>query len=320
MVYCARSGPPKRRCWGAPHLRVPGRTCARGASTFDGPPSGDSPETSRCDHPPPIKFGFDPTELAELERKVLATDVGNASVLVISDDAVIRAGLQGVLTEAGAVCWAEPVCDLHPALITAWDYILVWVRSHRGSDRLAAISHVAALSSQVTTVVPVIAVHGAALPAVTRLRLAEAGFRYLVPHSWLSQHLAGLAQLLGRADIPQEFHLATPLALRQALGLQLSGELEPLISRAADLPETVWMDQTQKASAPPRSAVNELRAMALRSGGLPPPDFAKYATSTRRAPELPEWPRVRELLRESLGYVYTTRPWSAQVAPADARI
>lgn len=257
--------------------------------------------------PPPAKFAFDLGELAQFERRILDASSERASVLVISDDAVIRAGLRGVLTEAGAACWSEPIEGLDPTIVTVWDYVLVWIRSSRGSDRYGAISRVAELGRDVTTAIPIIAVHGVNVAPVVRLRLAEAGFRYLVPHNWLSGNLAKLSDLLSTANIPIRFHLETPLALRESLGLHLNGELAELVDTAATLPASVWRSQ-RTATNPElaRANVNLLRAIALRSSGVPAPDFAKYATSMRRPPELPEWPRVRELLREGLGYADTT--------------
>lgn len=256
---------------------------------------------------PPDGFGFDPSEFAQFERRILDASSEQASVLVVSDDAVIRAGLRGVLTEAGAVCWSESIDALDASIVSVWDYVLVWIRSGRGSDRYGAISRVGELGPDLTTAIPVVAVHAANVAPVVRLRLAEAGFRYLVPHNWLSSNLLRLSDLLSSASIPIRYHLETPLALRESLGLRLSGELAELVGAAATLPPSVWRgERTSSSQKLARADINRLRALALRSGGVPAPDFAKYATSVRRPPELPEWPRVRELLRQGLGYADTT--------------
>jgi len=253
-------------------------------------------------------LGLEPSEFTQFERRILGPSSEHASVLVVSDDAVIRAGLKGVLTEAGAVCWTESIDALDASIVSVWDYVLVWIQSSRGSDRFGAISRVGELGPDLTTAIPVVAVHATnVVDPVVRLRLAEAGFRYLVPHNWLSSNLLQLSDLLSTASIPIRYHLETPLALRESLGLRLSGDLAELVGAAAALPPEVWRDNRASASQKlVRSDVNRLRALALRSGGVPAPDFAKYATSMRRPPELPEWPRVRELLRQGLGFADTT--------------
>lgn len=256
---------------------------------------------------PSVGLALDPGEFPRFERRIRDAKADQASVLVVSDDAVIRAGLRGVLTEAGAVCWSESIDSLDASIVSVWDYVLVWIRSGRGSDRYGAISRVGELGPGLTTAVPVVAVHAANVAPVVRLRLAEAGFRYLVPHNWLSANLLNLSQLLSSASIPIRYHLETPLALRESLGLQLSGDLAELVEAAAKLAPSTWRkEKPPSAEELGRADINRLRALALRSGGLPAPDFAKYATSMRRPPELPEWPRVRELLRQALGYADTT--------------
>jgi hypothetical protein len=256
----------------------------------------------------PGAVAFDPAELARFERRILDADGARVSVLVVSDDAVIRAGLLGVLTESGAVCWSEPVDAFDPTITDVWDYILVWIGSWRGGDRYGAIPPIGRLAADVTTSVPVVAVHGGDVPEVVRLRLAEAGFRYLVPHAWLSSHLGELSELLSTASLPIRYHLGTPFAVRQSLGLRLSGSLSELVEAAAGMPLGVWNATPSEAERMPRAEINRLRTIALHSAGVPAPDFAKYATSMRRPPDLPEWPRVRSLLREALGHAPTTSP------------
>lgn len=241
--------------------------------------------------------------LARIEHQILDAYAEQPRVLVVSDDAVIRAGLRGVLTDAGAICWAVATDELDPAIVGVWDYILVWIRSDRASDRYGAITQVGELGADLTMTVPVVAIHATEVDPVVRLRLAEAGFRYLVPHRWLSAHLLELSDLLSTASIPVSYHLETPLAIRDLLGLRLSGELRELVEAGAALAPSVWRgDRIAGEPQLPRTEINRLRALALRSSGIPEPDFAKYATSMRRPPELPEWPRVRELLRQALGY------------------
>jgi CheY-like chemotaxis protein len=242
------------------------------------------------------------SELTRLEHRILRSSPGQASVLVISDDAIIQAGLRTVLTESGAVCWAEATDHLNPATAQAWDYILVWLNSVRRLDRFAAIPRIAALGSRTTTQVPVIAVHSGPVNSIVRLRLAEAGARYLVPHPWLSQHVTSLAGLLSAAEVPLDFHLDTALAQRQRLGLRLSGELAPLLDAAAALPEVLWTGYLPQSHLPiPRTEISRIRSIASELAGIPSPDFSKYAASLRRPPATPEWPRVRELVRAGWG-------------------
>lgn len=224
-------------------------------------------------------------------------------MLVVSDDPIIRAGLQSVLTESGAVCWADATEQLDAATATSWDYILVWLNSPRGVDPFGAITRIGALGAAVTTRVPVVAVHaGGSVAPIIHLRLAEAGARYAVAHPWLSDNLTALAEMLARAAVPLKFHLGTPLALRQGLGLRLSGELEPLLAAAAQVPPRVWTGHLPQSHLPiTRSEITRLRRIALDQAGIPAPDFSKYATSLRRAPDTPEWPRVREVVREAFG-------------------
>lgn len=244
-----------------------------------------------------------PSDLVQLEQRVLDALPGHASVLVVSDDPIIRAGLQAVLTGSGSVCWADSSEHLDASTATSWDYILVWLNSPRGVDPFGAITRIDALGAEVTTRVPVVAVHaGRSLSPLVHLRLAEAGARYAVGHAWLSANLAGLAAMLAAAAVPQRFHLGTPLALRQSLGLRLSGELEPLLAAALQLPPRVWTGHLPQSQLPiSRSEIAQLRRIALEQAGIPAPDFSKYATSLRRAPDLPEWPRVREVVRAAFG-------------------
>lgn len=244
-----------------------------------------------------------PSELSRLERRVLRSDPGQASVLVISDDAIIRAGLGTVLSESGAISWADSTGALSPSTADVWDYILVWINSTRGLDRFSPIQKIRALGAMTTTRVPVIALHAGEVNALVRLRLAEAGVRYVVPHPWLSEHIAELAELLSRAEVPIGFHLETPLAQRQRLGLSLNGELEPLLQVAAELPDTLWTGYLPQSHLPiGRSEIVRLRRIAAERAGIPAPDFSKYAASLRRAPDTPEWPRVREVVRVAFGF------------------
>lgn len=242
------------------------------------------------------------SELARLEKRFLDALPGQASVLVVSDDPIIRAGLQAVLSESGAVCWADVTAHLDPPSASSWDYILVWMNSPRGVDLYGAISRVRALGSAVTTRIPVVAIHSSRPNPIVQLRLAEAGVRYALPHQWLSENLPALANMLSEADVPLNFHLDTPFALRQRIGLRLSGEIEVLLDAAALAPDKLWKGHLPQSHLPiARSEITRLRRIALEQAGVPAPEFGKYASSLRRAPETPEWPRVRDIVRQAFG-------------------
>lgn len=244
------------------------------------------------------------SELVRLEKRFLDAHPGQASVLVVSDDPIIRAGLQAVLTESGAVCWADETAHLEPTSASSWDYILVWMNSPRGIDPFGAISRIRALGTAVTTRIPVVAVHSSPLNPIVQLRLAEAGVRYALPHQWLSENLPALADMLAEANVPLKFHLDTPLALRQRIGLRLSGEIEALLDAAALAPDKLWKGHLPQSHLPiARSEITRLRRIALEQAGIPAPEFGKYASSLRRAPDTPEWPRVRDIVRQAFGVI-----------------
>jgi hypothetical protein len=247
-------------------------------------------------------LGVSAAELFEVQRRVLSVPPGGTSVLVLSEDPITRAGLRAVLTDSGALCWSDAVTDLDAATLSSWDYVLVWVAVPEGLDRYGAIGRFAGLDPGVTTAVPVVAVHPGPLHPLVRLRLAEAGFRYALGHDWLSTHLDEISALLMAAELPDRFHLETPLAIRQRLGLRLAGELAPVLDLALDLPREVWSSQrSQEQLAISRHDVRRLRRAARDVAGLPAPDFARYATAVRRAPDAPEWATVRATVRAALG-------------------
>lgn len=241
-------------------------------------------------------------ELARAEHRLMDAHPSQASVLVVSDDPIIRSGLRAVLTESGAVCWADSTAHLEASTATSWDYILVWMNSPRGVDLFGAVSCIKKLGTPITTCVPIVAVHAGQINRVLQLRLAEAGARYAVPHSWLSKHLLALPDLLAAAEVPLKFHLETPLALRQSMNLRLSGDLEILLDAAAEFPQQVWTGYLPQSHLPiSRTEISRLRRLALEHAGIPSPEFSKYANSLRRPPETPEWPRVREIIQMAFG-------------------
>lgn len=245
-------------------------------------------------------LGVSSGELFDIERRILKESAGTTSVLVLSDDPITRAGLRAVLDDTGVLSWSEAVGALDVSTLTVWDYVLVWVAVRRGVDGFAAVQRFEGLDSSVTTTVPIVAVHSGVLTDMARLRMSEAGFRYAVPHAWLSNHLDRLSLLLTEAALPRRYHLETPLALRQMLGLRLGGELGPLLRVAAQMPAEVWASHVPQEQLPiSRTDVHRLRRLALESAGVPAPDFLRFATSMRRPPDSPEWSTVRDVVRSA---------------------
>lgn len=223
------------------------------------------------------------------------------TVLVVSDDAIIRAGLRAMLTDSQAGCWTEKSDRLTAATSNFWDYILIWINSQHGLDPFGPLRHVNSLASSLTAQTPIVAVYTGQLTPMLQLRLTEGGVRYAVPHAWLSDHLHTLAGMLETASVPIEFHLDTALAMRQRLGLLLSGTIDELLQVAAEVPAIVWTGHLPQTHLPiSRADVNRIRRVARERAGIPGPDFSKYATSVRRVPETPEWPHVREIVRQAL--------------------
>lgn len=242
------------------------------------------------------------SELFEIEKRILRDTSHQTGVLVLSDDPITRAGLRVVLTDTGALCWSDSVASLDPATMTVWDYVLVWVSTPVGIDRFGAISQFNLIDPALATSVPIVAVHTGLLHPVVRLRLAEAGFRYAVPHVWLAAHLSELSDMLSAAELPARFHLETAFALRQQLDLLLSGALAPFLDAAMLVPTETWTaPHTQQELPLSRHSIRRLRRIAHELAGIPAPDFGKYSAAVRRAPEWPEWVTVRTLVRSALG-------------------
>lgn len=237
-------------------------------------------------------------DLFRLEKRVLAGRNSRTGVLVVSDDAIIRAGLRVVLTESGILCWSDEVSDVDDATVAAWDYVLVWIAASSGIDPFGAIERVRQLGAGVTDMTPIVAVFPGTLSDVVRLRLSEAGIRYALPHGWLSNNLDSLSARLSNAEVPLRYHLETPFALRQQLSLSLNGDLAALLDAAKSTPPEVWTEHTPQQRLPiSRADIQHLRQIALNEAGIPAPSFSKYATSMRTPPSTPEWRTVREIVR-----------------------
>lgn len=252
--------------------------------------------------PTGARIGLTREDLAGFESPLTSSATDRTGVLVVSDDPIVRAGLSSVLSQSGVLCWPQKTAEFDPATLTAWDYVLIWLDSEKGLDQHAAATAVRVLDLEAITQVPVVAVYPGTISAVLRLRLAEAGIRYAIPHRWLSDNLGTLSESLKNADIPLRYHLETPLAVRQSLGFALAGDLGALLDAASRLPDIVWSSELPQSELPiTRREIVEIRRIALGRAGIPAPDFAKYSTSLRSAPDLPEWSVVRRTVRAAWG-------------------
>ncbi|WP_130013924.1 hypothetical protein [Serinicoccus sediminis] len=230
--------------------------------------------------------------LREIAGRLALLATSRTTVSVVSDDPIIREGLDTVLNRHGLLTWPSSVADAVTPSRGAWDYVLLWLPSREGIDPFASISHVARLSS---SGVPVVTVYPGQITPLCRLRLSEAGARYALPQWWLSRHVESLSDTLARAELPAQFHLGTPLAIRQELGLGLDGQLEPLLDAAKQIPLEVWRNPEASASMLARPQVHHLRGLALRAGVPLPLD--RYSTATRKAPSTPAWRDVHRVVR-----------------------
>lgn len=241
--------------------------------------------------------GEDPDRVARLhaiEDVVLRMDRDVTAVLVASADPIIREGLAAVLARGGLGVWQESRVVAGPPVTTIWDYALVWLPLRHGIDTQASVRWITEVAS---AQVPIVALYPSRLTELARLRLAEAGVRYAIPHPWMADHLDDVPSMLTGATLPARFHLETPFAIRTRLGLRPSGELEPLLSAAKELPERVWLNDAA-AHDLPRDTVRRLRRTAMQTAGVPPP-LGRYSDAVRKAPTLPDWREVRRIVRLS---------------------
>lgn len=237
--------------------------------------------------------------LHELEDQILSLAGTQTTAMVVSDDAIVREGLAAVLAKQGVLTWADTTRTALASTGTVWDYVLVWLPSPRGIDRYTSIEWVAEAAE---TGVPVVTLYPGRVTELFRLRLAEAGARYALPQGWLSQRVEDLPEMLATATLPTRFHLETPLALRQKLGLSLAGRLAPLLAAAVELPEEVWRSPTPDVGPHlSRSQVQRLRRIASEDAGIPPP-FGRYSTAMRNAPRTPDWRDVRRVVRQAFNF------------------
>ncbi|UVJ38039.1 hypothetical protein [Arthrobacter sp. CJ23] len=240
--------------------------------------------------------------LEGIEPMIFRGAATQTGVLVVSDNPIVGAGLKHVLSKSDVLCWSSGVDDVDRSTVGVWDYVLVWIQSAREIDAFGAIPLIRELGVDATSQVPVVAIHEGTISPFVRLRLAEAGARYVLPLAWLSANSGELSSLLITAGLPEEYHLETPFALRQKLGLKLDGDLAVLLEAACRVPANAWaVGADLDRIALSRSEIGRLRRIALECAGIPAPEFVRYASSIRRPPTTPEWPRVREVVREAWG-------------------
>lgn len=238
----------------------------------------------------------------DLELGILSVHEGGPAVLVLTDDMILRAGIRQCLADVGLMCWALDPRFANGKQVNGWTHLLVGIEGSGRPDRFDLIEIVADLAREAPVPPSLIAVHHGELPSVVRLRLAEAGFTHAIPYGRFSRDLDGLSAELRRRDLPTEFALERPGMMRQLMGFDVRGALLPLLAAARDLPEDVWTSDRSLDRLPiSRGAVRRLRVLARKAAGVPPPDFRRYSTSMRNAPEWPEWATVRELVRIGFG-------------------
>lgn len=234
--------------------------------------------------------------LHALEDRILRSATSRTSALVVSDDVIVREGLAAVLATQGVLTWSDRTADAHHGSAAVWDYVLVWLPSRRGIDPYSSVNWVAAASP---TGAPIVALYPNKITDLFRLRLSEAGARYALPQVWLAEKVEELPQMLATASLPVRFHLETPLAIRQRLGLRLAGELEPLLAAASEVDEDVWRAAAHEdAPRLSRGEIQRLRRIAAETAGIPPP-IGRYSTAVRNAPTTPDWREVRRVVRQA---------------------
>lgn len=225
-------------------------------------------------------------------------------LIVSSDDELFLAGVRLWFNRSG-IAEIVPSSDT-----TAWvpqsgveesDCALIHLVPGSGADRFAKVREIAALSER-GIARELVVVTGSTLDPLVRLRLAEAGATFVYPYRLLARDPAQLATQIVHGALDQRFRLSSQWAMRQHLGLRWDGLLQPFLEEVAQLPTELWLSGRAQSDLPvSRAQVRAIQRSARDVAGLPEPDFRKYAASTRRPPELPEWARVRQFVRSLWG-------------------
>ena len=231
--------------------------------------------------------------------------LADVSVLVVTDDHVLRRGLVGCVADDGIAVASMSVnqardSDQFDAEI---EFALVPIATPTNLDGFAGIS-AATVIARLRPDIVIVAILSGAVSDVVMLRLAEVGVRFGCSYDVIAHDPHRLITDLAAGGLPPAYLLATPAVLRARLGLDVVGELGGFLAAAAALPEQVWTDTGRGGSV--RASVNrrqqgQLRRAAREVAGLPAPSFLRHATSMRTAPQLPEWPTVRTFVRQCWG-------------------
>lgn len=237
-----------------------------------------------------------------IERSAVAALRHRTTVLVAVHDPILRAGLIATLADAGIFCWGGEPTGLPAAGVSSWDYLIVWLDQQDGIDRHAGIEVVRGLGVVTTTRVPVIGVVRQRPNPYLRLRMAEAGVRYAVSHAWLSANIGVLPRLLVESDIPDRYHLESPIALRARVGMALGGDVGAFLDEARTLPRAAWESTRSRSALGIRRAdVEQLRRLSAQVAGVRPPPERPYASPSRSGPLLPTWASIQTVVRRSFG-------------------
>lgn len=223
---------------------------------------------------------------------------------MVADDVIVRRGLIATALRCSGeigLCATSAVSTVLEGRRSGaqYDYAVVLIESRRGLDRLTGIDVARALLDT-ASVRSLVAVARGDTTALVQLRAREAGFEFLVPYEAVSSSpdsfLRGVT-----GSLPEKWRLATQWELREHLGYRWTGSVSSLLGAAALVPNEVWTtDLAQQELPVDRRTIRALREAAA-GAGLPAPDFRRYATSTRSAPVLPEWSRVRSTVRQLWG-------------------
>ena len=215
-------------------------------------------------------------------------------MLIASDDAIVRGGLRAAASLAGLAdvgCISLGDCADPSTHVGPWDYVVVFLaRSSAGLDRLPAVKAITDVAPTVPTTTKIALLAFDPSPLVT-LRLAEAGCAFAIPYLEVSDNPVDLFGALRRGDAPAAYAIPSQWSLRQELGLRWNGAVGPFLETAMTMPPEVWTThRPQHLFGVGRGPFRTVQRAAKDVAGLPEPDFSRYASSTRRPPELPEWP------------------------------
>lgn len=242
-------------------------------------------------------------EGGQLVRDVIeggpGTAVGCRRVLVVADSQIIREGVGAMFERAGTVHATVGTATLPEVVGVGWDLVVVWIDDRDGLDHFATVQRIATCETLRAGGARVVALHARELSMLVQLRLAEVGVRRAVTLSGFERHgvFAALDDAAEGLRVPDAAHL------RAALGLAPHGRIDVLLDAAGALPAQVWSHGLPQDRLPvTRAQITHLRRVALVDAGLTAPSYAKYASSVRRAPDLPLWSDVRGVVRQAWGH------------------